>query len=61
MSKQKLDLLQFVASNVVRSRTRAAEFMCCQLRQVELRCVVFHNVPGHSVSRLRSHDLAPTE
>jgi hypothetical protein len=50
MSKQKLDLLQFAASNVAQARTRAVEIAWHQLRQAELRCVVFHNAPDHSVS-----------
>jgi hypothetical protein len=55
MAEQKLDLLQFTARNVAQARTRAAEIMWRQLRQAELRCVVFHNVPDHSVS----HEIAP--
>jgi hypothetical protein len=55
MSKKKLDLLQFAASNVAQARTLAAEIMWCQLRQAELRCVVFHNVPDNSVG----HEIAP--
>jgi hypothetical protein len=55
VSKQKLDLLQFAASNVAQPRTRTAEIMWRQLRQAELRCVVFYNVLDHSVS----HAVAP--
>jgi len=55
MSEQKLDLLQFAASNVAQARTRAAEIMWRQLRQAELCGVVFNNMPDHSVS----HEIAP--
>jgi hypothetical protein len=56
VSKQKLNLLQFAASDMAKTGTRAAEIMRRQLAQPELWGVVFDNVPDHSVS----HEVAPS-
>jgi hypothetical protein len=50
VSKQKLNLLQFAASDMVKTGTRAAEIMRRQLTQPELCGVVFDNVPGTGIS-----------
>jgi len=56
VSKQKLNLLQFAASDMAKTGTRAAKIMRRQLMQPELCGVVFDNVPDHSVS----HKVAPS-
>jgi hypothetical protein len=55
MSEQKLDLFEFAAGNMAEASARSAEIMGRQMRQAKLCCLVFNNMPDHSIR----YEIAP--